>query len=119
MTDYTAQEIEQAVNGLYNSESGEIEDGIEESWDEISYGDGPDTLRLRGEEVPLKHVKQEGGEGEGDEIWCVIQVGTQLFRKEGYYASHYGSDWDGELYECEIVERMVQFYEYKEGGSKA
>lgn len=116
MSDYTSEEIEVAVTGFYNDTTEEFIEGIEESWSEIAYGDGPETLTLRGEEVPLVHVTQVGGQGEGENIWCVFQLGDQLFRKEGYYASHYGSDWDGDLYECEVVERTVKFYDRK--GSK-
>lgn len=113
MSDYTSKEVEAAVVALSEDESEGNEWQDENVWSEIAYGDGPDTLTLRGEEVPLVHVTQVGGSGEGENIWCVFQLGDQLFRKEGYYASHYGSDWDGDLYECEIAERMVKFYDRK------
>ena len=56
-------------------------------------------------------VKRHGGMGQGDSIWVVLRIGDQLFKKEGYYASHYGSDWDGDLTEVHEVQRLVTFYE--------
>lgn len=117
MTDYTAREIDDAVIALQDEDADYYDE--ESTWGSIAYGDGPKALPLRGQMVPLVLVKQEGGQGQGDEIWCVVKIGDQLFRKEGYYASHYGSDWDGDLYECEAVARVVTFYEYKEGGTRA
>lgn len=108
MTDYTAEEIDAAIDSLQDEDSESYDDS---SWGSMAYGDGPETLMLRGETVPLVHVIQEGGEGQGDEIWFVFRVGTQLFRKEGYYASHYGSDWDGELYEVVEKQKTVTVYE--------
>jgi len=58
-------------------------------------------------------VAEDGGEGQGDDIWFVFEVKDtgQLFKKSGYYASHYGTDWDGPLEEVRAVQRMVTFYE--------
>lgn len=111
MSDYTANEVEAAIEALIDGGDKENEDGEEYSWSELAYGDVPETLSLRGEDVPVTHVIQVGGEGQGDEIWFVIQVGDQLFRKDGYYASHYGSDWDGDFSEVRATQKTITVYE--------
>lgn len=82
------------------------------SWDEAdyAYGDGV-TLNIDGEEVLLTVVEADtGGEGHGEYVFVVIKVGDQYFRKEGYYASHYGTDWDGSFAEIEPFEKTVTDY---------
>lgn len=66
----------------------------------------------------LKGVDSGGGEGEGSNAYVVVKVThpgghVQHFRKNGYYASHYGYDWDGELYEVKPVEKTITVYEEK------
>lgn len=51
-----------------------------------------------------------GGEGGGSDAYVVFKLGDRYFKKEGYYASHYGTDWDGRLYEVEPYEKTVTFY---------
>lgn len=111
MTDYTADEVEDAVE---NSDSVDEYGDPRISWENLSYGDVPEgaVLNLRGEEVPVTRVDgKPGAEGGGEEIYVVIRVGSQLFKKEGWYQSHYGEDWDGDLREVHAVERLVTFYE--------
>ena len=50
-------------------------------------------------------------EGGGEEIWVVVQIGEQFFRKDGYYMSHDGAYWDGDLHEVKPETRPVTFYE--------
>lgn len=85
MTDFTAEEIEAALYS-YDPEDDSEDDADESAIESLrdclesgyNYGDKPMTLKLRGEDV-----------------WYVFKIGDQLFRKEGAYASHYGTDWDG------------------------
>lgn len=48
----------------------------------------------------LEEVDDWGGEGEGDDIGRVVKLTNRETKAEdyimfsGYYASHYGSDWD-------------------------
>lgn len=97
--DYTVAEVEAAIS------QADID------WYDLEYESV--TLTLNGEEVETKAIKSFGGEGQGDDCWLVFQVGNQLFRKDGWYASHYGYEWDGSLYEVEAVERTVTVYEEK------
>lgn len=57
-----------------------------------------------------------GGEGHAEEVYMVFKTididgAVQYWRKDGYYASYAGSEWDGDLREVELVERTVVFYE--------
>lgn len=104
MSDYTEHEIDEAANFDY-------------IWEELGadYGwltDHHVTLSLRGEDVVVKRVAGKAPEeGGGENIWTVIQVGNQFFKKTGWYASHDGSYWDGSCTEVHPVERTVTFYE--------
>jgi hypothetical protein len=96
--DYTAAEIDSAVT----------EDGL---WDELDYVKTA-PVTLRGEDVQVKFVAGEtGGEGSAEDIWLVIKVGDQYFRKEGWYYSHDASHWDGDLREVHPEEKTITVYE--------
>lgn len=47
----------------------------------------------------LEMVEQHGGEGQGDQYWIVIRLTqgkiSRTFKKEGWYASHHGHEFDG------------------------
>jgi hypothetical protein len=91
----------------------EIDTAVDEQWEALSDGYGPKTLTIRGEDVPVERLDGvPGREGGGEDIWVVIKVGDQLFRKDGYYGSGYGEDWDGgEPTEVRPVEKTVTVYE--------
>lgn len=58
-----------------------------------------------------------GGEGNGDETWVVVQVtdvetgDVTYYRKNGYYSSFDGTDWDGSFTEVTPSERTITVYE--------
>lgn len=91
----------------------EIDTAVDENWEALSDGYGPSSLTIRGESVPVKRLEgTPGREGGGEDIYVVIQVGDQVFQKEGYYGSGYGEDWDGgEPTEVRAVEKTVTVYE--------
>lgn len=65
-----------------------------------------------------KHIDGEhGGEGSGEHIWQVWQIGdgesAQYFMKTGYYMSYDGSNWDGDLIEVEPFEKTVTDWKNK------
>ena len=93
MTHYTAAEVQEAAN-----RAGDFEWGYEAS------------MTLRGESVPIDWVASTGGMDEGSNASEVFKIGDQLFMKSGYYASHYGYDWDGDLNEVEPYKRVVNDY---------
>lgn len=79
------------------------------SWHELTEGDKFDTALGVIEVVEV----DEGGEGHGEDIHAVVRVveTDQLFRINGTYMSHYGSEWDGHLYPVNAITREVTFYE--------
>lgn len=84
------------------------EDG--DGWSEFRW-EGPDSIILDGETYPVKIVDTYGGgEGQGEVVFVVFTVGDRMFKKNGYYASHYGTDWDGDLVEVEAFEKTVTDY---------
>jgi hypothetical protein len=103
MSDYTIAEVIDVI------EAPEEDGGLDGDWYALERR--YQSLTLRGEVVQVVPVENFGGEGKGDDTWVVFQLGTQLFRKSGYYASHYGTDWDGPLEEVRPVQKMVTFYE--------
>lgn len=84
-----------------------------DGWAEIGYNSYPD--RGEGTLIPLlgrvKLVEQVGGEGQGDHAHLVFQVGSRLFRKDGYHASFDGTHYDGDLYVVTRQEKTVTVYE--------
>jgi hypothetical protein len=53
-----------------------------------------------------------GKEGGGDKIWVVFQIGDQLFRKEGYYSSYGGDEWEeGDITEVKQIPKTIFVYE--------
>ena len=96
VTNYTKEEIELAVDG---------------DWCELKYGKS--TLRLRGENVPTECLEEEGGEGCGEYACVIFKVGSQIFRKEGYYASYDGYTWDGDFDEVEPYPKTITAYRVK------
>jgi len=80
-----------------------------DSWSEIGYGEG--RIIIDGEVYPWKSVEQiGGGEGSGEYTAVIFEVAGRLFRKEGWYASHYGSEFDGDFSEVEVYEKTVKDY---------
>ena len=76
-------------------------------------------LEVAGVAIPgigqARTVEDFGGKGQGENRWIVFKVtnaeGERLFRKSGYYASFYGTDWDGELEEVVAKEKTVTVFE--------
>lgn len=56
-------------------------------------------------------IEQVGGEGQGDHAHLVWQIGSRLFRKDGYHQSHDGTHFDGEFYVVHRREKTVTVYE--------
>lgn len=77
-------------------------------WGSLGYSNV--KLTINGEEYTTTPIRSEGGEDEGSHAEVVFEVGGRLFRKSGYYASHYGYDWDGEFDEVEAYEKTVTDY---------
>lgn len=93
-----------------------FEDFAEEwdGWTEVVFClDDPEPL---GDLGTIVRVESAGGEGEGDSAWAVFKFtakdgSVRHFQKDGYYASHYGYDWDGAFFEVRQVEKLVKVWE--------
>lgn len=119
----------EAYYGEGYTENHDIDDEDGELWGELGY-DLNRTTRynvttqtqepvepkvVRG--VTLKCVEDFGGMDMGSERYVVFsmtdETGTRYFRKDGFYQSHYGTDWDGEFREVKPVEKTITVYEAK------
>lgn len=90
----------------------QLEEAVQEvdgSWSEFGWGDI--DVDIDGVTYSAKSVQRIGGsEGSGEYAAVIFSIDGRTFRKEGYYASHYGTDWDGELEEVESYEKTVIDY---------
>lgn len=66
------------------------------------------TLMDRADESPYQMLD----EVYGYDVWMVVQIGDQFFKKFGYWTSHEGRSWQG--YKCVEVfpkTKTVEYYE--------
>lgn len=99
-------EIEQAIEAAFDDEALILAKPDEGFWGLTRWGDFEELsngqhVRIAGVDGPISLVESYGGEGMGDERWLVLKVGDRHFRKNGWYASHYGSSWEGDFEEVE------------------
>jgi hypothetical protein len=109
MSDYTAAEIDVA---LQENEG----DNYGEPWSALFYYDySSETLPLRGEEVPFELVESyDGGDREWEyEVYAVIKVGDQYFKREGVYRSHEGVTLDSATREVVEATKTVKVWNDK------
>lgn len=85
-----------------------LNDNPRSSWD---YATEDVPFTIYGEPVEVKIVEETGGMDEGSQASVTFSIGSQFFRKDGYYASHYGHDWDGAFYEVRPRSVTVTQYE--------
>jgi hypothetical protein len=105
------KEVEDLLENYFESEDhGEGWYG----WRELSYFNN-----TSGTDVPglgsVTVIDGFGGEGQGDHAHMVFLVVddrgfVRHYKKDGFYASHYGTDWDGEFYE--VKPTAVEAIEY-------
>lgn len=102
---YNAREVEEAIESTRDFYD----------WDEVRWVNNGDValyIDVAGEtHVPVTTIDSFGGEGQGDSMWVVVKVGSQFFRKNGYYASHYGTDWDGDFSEVTPQQKTITVWE--------
>lgn len=127
---YTAQQVNEAVEAFGNDFYRDLDEGEytreypvghwlhgryreapAEGWSDVEYSS---FIIIDGKFVDYEVVDTTGGMDKGSNASVTIKIGDQYFRKEGYYASHYGYDWDGPLREVVPVEKIVTVYEPKE-----
>lgn len=95
----------------------ELWEGEVDSWYELEeiFGGANVSFIIDGIKVEAAEF-DTGGEGHGEDIYMVFKTTdkdgvVQLWRKDGYYASYDGDNWDGDFREVKAVERVVVFYE--------
>lgn len=115
MSDFTVQDVENAIDDGdfqvrvgWGDRKGELEPLDDDIW--YTLGDGDGVVTLNGVEYEWTSVADIGGMDQGSYAAVIFKVGDRLFRKEGYYASHYGTDWDGNFEEVEVYEKTVKDY---------
>lgn len=82
--------------------------GTEPDWNDLNI---PITeVVFEGETVDVKLVHETGGMDKGSNASMTFKIGDQFFTKEGYYASHYGYEWDGTFFESKPIERVITEY---------
>lgn len=112
MSNYTAEQVLTALTDdtaeWQHWKTGEWEPGfsVNDGWLDV----GGKRLHIGSNVEVVDVVTETGGMDEGSAASVVFKVGDQLFKKDGYYQSHYGYDWDGDLYEVEAFEKTVTDY---------
>jgi hypothetical protein len=117
-----AIDIKQEILDWYNTnDEGETADYFDEAWEDFNESlvtkknadeRGWTTPALAS--GPAYKVAEYGGEGQGDDLWVVFQVGDQFFKVEGYYSSWDGGRYDDPTpYEVEPVQVTVTEYRAK------
>lgn len=124
---YTLEQIEDAVENWEEYWSEELEEslytdeeramdskyriGVPEGWSDMDYGT---FIVIDGQRVDYEFLESTGGPEQGSYTSVVFRIGDRYFKKEGYYASHYGNDWDGDFYE--VVPTQVTVTKYVKAG---
>lgn len=106
------QAIDEIVSSHGEDADGNVQSSIEEGWDSW-WRDEPIVFTVKGQEISAERVSSFGGEGQGDDLWIVIKIGDQFFKKSGYYNSWDGGAYDGELFEVEPVQVTRTEYQRK------
>jgi hypothetical protein len=99
MSNYTAATVERAFNDF--------------DWDNLEDRENgfKGAILVDGEAVVFEKVASDEGGEYGYGTFLIFKVGTQLFKKSGYYRSHYGNDWDGSFTEVNATTKTVVVYE--------
>lgn len=102
LAELDAQEV---AEFLENFNFAGLEDRVEEDYEEDEYTGwiAVEEYAYSGTyETPIGLLalqEQHGGEGQGDQYWIVIRLTqgdvSRTFKKEGWYASHHGHEFDG------------------------
>lgn len=82
------------------------------SWDELAWEAEHDRAKVTINDVEylISKVHETGGMDKGSDACYVFKIGQVYIKKEGFYASHYGNDWDGDLYQVEPFEKTIVDY---------
>ncbi len=117
---YTAKDLKSAITAGWVDE--EDPDYEAAGWDCLSEslfecGEGA-TVKLDGIGTLTGIEERGGGEGDGEERWIIFKVtdaegNERVFRMNGSYYSHYGTEWAGRPEEVVATEKLVTVWETK------
>lgn len=102
-----------SLAGLLYSHFGDG-DSTASPWNDIHYELDTEVSTYLGEDVYIYQVATGGGMDKGINGYTVIKVVTdevQYFRKDGYYASYDGFEWDGDFYQVYPYEKTITVFE--------
>ena len=85
---YTLRDLEAAMEATYGSYWADIKWSIEKNGD---------TININGEDYKVEYV--------------TFKVDNKTYQKTGYYQSHYGSEWDGPVFEVRPKQVTVTEWE--------
>lgn len=109
---FTAKQLEKKIDQLIEKAETRGENVVHE---ENGWEDGYYAIEQASAEKPLvidgfgaiECVEQRGGEGEGDEYWIVFKIGERYFRKNAFWVSWDGVDWEGSIEEVRPEQQTV------------
>lgn len=133
---YTIAELDEAIENEESDWEGswfEFQDQLESGWGYEPVPEGTEGARVRygvlskyvekdkpGLDIPgigyAIQLDQYGGEDQGTSLWLVFQVTdedgeTRYFKRNGWYQSWQGGEYDGPTIEVQAVEKLVTVYE--------
>ena len=103
--EFTVQDVINAIEAEFEGYESEFYVSLSQS--------RPLRLPTLGDEgLDAYEVEQYGGEGQGDEYYVVFKIEDRLFKKDAWYSSYDGTDWDecGPVYEVESFQKTITDY---------
>lgn len=113
LKDLSVSEISELLEEHFEWYCENYDSGLEgiESYHELKYGASAHVKGLG----HVRRVADYGGEGQGDEYWVVFSVTegdvVRTFRKDGWYQSYNGGEFDSELVEVKPVQKTITVWE--------
>lgn len=106
----TAKDIESAIEAMFDSDTDtdpHIGSWYDLKWELRHF----QPWKVEGLEHPVLVVEDfGGGEGSGEEMWIIVSYDGRYFRKDGYYASFDGDNWDGPFVEVRRSQEIVTVF---------
>lgn len=108
--DYSGSPVK--IVSTYGANKGQLEGlGEDDFWYNLGDSGQSGTMTINGETYHWTGVESIGGhEGAGEYAAVIFDVDGRTFRQEGFYASHYGCDYDGTFEEVEKFQKTVDDY---------
>jgi hypothetical protein len=113
---YTVEDVDRVVKEGWVDEDGLLRTG----WESLLYaGKYNRTVDLPGIGTATTiHDGTENDETAANGYYFVFTItdpdGVRTFKRDGWYASHYGGELDGPTFEVKAVQRVVTFWEESE-----